>query len=69
MTPIIEVDNVIKEFHTAKRHPGLFGAVRTLFTRQYDTKQAVAGVSRSPRASLSATSGQMVLESRRRLSC
>jgi ABC-2 type transport system ATP-binding protein len=42
---IIEVNNVVKEYRTPKRQPGLFGAVRTLFTRQYDTKQAVAGIS------------------------
>ena len=42
---IIEVDNVVKEFRTPKRQPGLSGAVRTLFTRRYDTKQAVAEIS------------------------
>ena len=41
---IIEVSNVVKEFHTPKRHPGLFGAVRTLFTREYAINQAVAGI-------------------------
>lgn len=43
--PIIEFDNVVKEFRAPKRQPGLLGTVRTLFTRQYDIKQAVAGVS------------------------
>jgi ABC-2 type transport system ATP-binding protein len=42
---LIEVNNLVKEYRTPRRHPGLFGAVRTLFTRQYDTKQAVAGIS------------------------
>jgi ABC-2 type transport system ATP-binding protein len=42
---IIEVDNVVKEFRTPKRQPGVFGALRTLFTRQYETRQAVAGIS------------------------
>ncbi len=42
---IIRLDNVVKEFRSPKRHPGLTGAVRTLFTRQYDIKQAVAGIS------------------------
>ncbi len=41
---IIDVNNIVKEFHTPKRQSGLFGAVRTLFTRQYDTKQAVTGI-------------------------
>ncbi len=35
---IIQCDNVVKEFHTARRRPGLLGTVRTLFTRQYDVK-------------------------------
>ena len=43
--PIIRVENVVKEFRTPKRQPGLLGSVRTLFTRQYDIKQAVAGIS------------------------
>ena len=43
--PIIQVDNVVKEFRTPKRQPGLLGTVRTLFTRQYDVKPAVAGIS------------------------
>src|SRR5205823_3400668 len=42
---LIEVTDVVKEYRTSKRLPGLFGAVRTLFTRQDDTKQAVAGIS------------------------
>ena len=43
--PIIQVDNVVKEFRTPKRQAGLLGTVRTLFTRQYDVKPAVAGIS------------------------
>ncbi|MDQ3328663.1 MAG: ATP-binding cassette domain-containing protein, partial [Chloroflexota bacterium] len=42
---IIQFDNVVKEFRTARRRPGLVGTVRTLFTRQYDVKQAVAEIS------------------------
>ncbi len=43
--PIIRFDNVVKEFRTPRRQPGLGGALRTLFTRQYDVKRAVAGIS------------------------
>ncbi|MDP9351883.1 MAG: ATP-binding cassette domain-containing protein [Chloroflexota bacterium] len=42
---IIQFDNVVKEFRTARRRPGLLGTVRTLFTREYDVKRAVAGIS------------------------
>lgn len=42
---IIKVDNVVKEYRTPKRQAGTFGMVRTLFTRQYTTKEAVAGIS------------------------
>lgn len=42
---IIEVNNVVKEYRTPKRQPGLFGAVRTLFTREVDVQKAVAGIS------------------------
>lgn len=42
---LIRFDNVVKEFRTPKRQPRLIGAVRTLFTRQYNIKQAVAGIS------------------------
>jgi ABC-2 type transport system ATP-binding protein len=43
--PIIRVENVVKEFRTPKRQPGLLGSVRTLFTREYTVKCAVDGVS------------------------
>ncbi len=43
--PIIRLDDIVKEFRTPVRRPGLGGALRTLFTRQYDVKQAVAGIS------------------------
>jgi ABC-2 type transport system ATP-binding protein len=41
---LIRVEGLVKEFHTTRRQAGRFGAVRTLFTRQYDTKRAVDGV-------------------------
>ena len=43
--PIIRVENVVKEFRTPKRQPGLFGSLRTLFTREYSVKQAVDDIS------------------------
>ena len=43
--PIIEVDNVTKEFRTPKRQTGFLGSVRTLFTRDYVVKHAVADIS------------------------
>ena len=42
---LIRVEDLVKEFHTTRRVAGRFGAVRTLFTRQYDAKRAVDGVS------------------------
>ncbi len=42
--PIICVENVVKEFRTPKRQPGLLGGLRTLFTRQYTVKRALDGV-------------------------
>jgi ABC-2 type transport system ATP-binding protein len=47
---LIEVSHIVKEYRTPKRHPGLFGAMRTLFTRHYDTRQAVADISFSVEA-------------------
>src|SRR2546428_1305641 len=43
--PIIHVANLVKEFRTPKRAPGLMGSVRTLFTRQQNVVRAVDGVS------------------------
>ena len=43
--PMIRVDNVVKEFRTPKRQPGLLGGLRTLFTREYTVKRAVDRVS------------------------
>src|SRR5205085_7274999 len=43
--PVIRVENVSKEFRTAKRQPGLLGGVRTLFTREYTVKRAVDSIS------------------------
>lgn len=43
--PIIDVDGVAKTFRTPKRQAGFLGGVRTLFTREYITKEAVADLS------------------------
>ncbi|HEU0164698.1 MAG TPA: ATP-binding cassette domain-containing protein [Thermomicrobiales bacterium] len=43
--PIIEVEHLVKEFHRPKRFEGPFGGVRTLFTREFETKRAVSDVS------------------------
>ena len=45
MPEIIRVHELRKEFRRAKRAPGLIGALRTLFTRRYETTRAVDGVS------------------------
>lgn len=42
---IIEVENVTKEFRTPRRQTGFLGSVRTLFTRDYIVKHAVADIS------------------------
>ena len=42
---IIRVDGLVKEFRRPRRHTGALGAVRTLFTRQYEATRAVDGVS------------------------
>ncbi|MER6912751.1 ATP-binding cassette domain-containing protein [Streptomyces sp. NPDC000594] len=36
---------MVKEFRRVRPHPGRLGAVRTLFTRQYDVTRAVDGIS------------------------
>jgi ABC-2 type transport system ATP-binding protein len=41
---LIRVEQLVKEFRTTRRQTGRFGALRTLFTRQYDVKRAVDGV-------------------------
>jgi ABC-2 type transport system ATP-binding protein len=41
----IEVADLVREFRSYRRYPGAFGALRSLFTRQYDTRRAVDGVS------------------------
>lgn len=43
--PIIQVDELRKEFRRPRRIEGPFGGVRTLFTQQYDTTVAVDDVS------------------------
>ena len=45
MAPMIVTRELHREFRTHKRYPGFLGAIRTLFTRQYDTVQAVDHVS------------------------
>src|SRR5680860_423313 len=45
LVPIIQVDNLVKEFHRPKRFDGPLGGLRTLFTRQYISTRAVDGVS------------------------
>jgi ABC-2 type transport system ATP-binding protein len=42
---IIEVRDLVKEFRTPKRAPGLIGAIRTLFTTEQRVIRAVDGVS------------------------
>jgi ABC-2 type transport system ATP-binding protein len=41
---LIRVEHLVKEFRTTRRQTGRFGALRTLFTRQFDVKRAVDGV-------------------------
>ena len=41
MAPIIAAQDLYREFRTVKRQPGFLGAIRTLFTRQYDVVRAV----------------------------
>jgi len=43
--PIIEAHNLVKTFERTKRVDGRFSAIRTLFTREKETKVAVDGVS------------------------
>jgi ABC-2 type transport system ATP-binding protein len=43
--PIIEVNGLTKAFRTYKKSPGLAGAVKGLFHRQYDQTVAASGVS------------------------
>jgi ABC-2 type transport system ATP-binding protein len=43
--PVIEVNGLTKAFHTYKKQPGLAGAVKGLFQRQYDQTIAVNEVS------------------------
>ncbi|HYF92606.1 MAG TPA: ATP-binding cassette domain-containing protein [Symbiobacteriaceae bacterium] len=50
MAAIIEVKELRKEFKIAKRKEGAFGAVRSLFSREYTSKLAVNDVSFSIKA-------------------
>ncbi len=45
--PIIRTRDLRKVFRAVKRVPGPFGAFRTLFSRQYEERVAVSGVSMS----------------------
>ena len=44
-SPIIRVRDLVKEFRTPKRAPGVSGALRTLFTREQNVVRAVDGIS------------------------
>lgn len=41
MPPVIRVENLVKEFRRPRKQEGRFGAIRTLFTRQFDAVRAV----------------------------
>lgn len=43
--PIIEARNLTKTFRTLKRQPGFVGAIRTLFSNEYEEVRAVEDVS------------------------
>lgn len=43
--PIIEARNLTKTFRTLKRQPGFAGAIRTLFSNEYEEVRAVDDVS------------------------
>jgi ABC-2 type transport system ATP-binding protein len=45
--PIIQTRDLRKVFRTIKREPGAFGALRTLFSREYVERAAVEGVTMS----------------------
>ena len=45
MTALIRVANLVKEFRTPKRRPGVLGSLRTLATREESVVRAVDGVS------------------------
>ena len=45
--PIIQTRELRKVFRTIKREPGAFGALRTLFSREYVERAAVEGVTMS----------------------
>ncbi|MDQ2866303.1 MAG: ATP-binding cassette domain-containing protein [Candidatus Eremiobacteraeota bacterium] len=45
--PIIETRNLRKVFRTVRRIPGTFGALRTVFSRAYEDRVAVDGVTMS----------------------
>src|SRR5438128_1217397 len=44
MAEMIRVRDLRKDFHRAKREPGLVGGLRTLFTRQTEVTRAVDGI-------------------------
>jgi ABC-2 type transport system ATP-binding protein len=41
---MIEAQNLTMEYKIARRDPGLTGAIKSLFVRRYETKQAVKGI-------------------------
>jgi ABC-2 type transport system ATP-binding protein len=44
VTFLITVKNLAKHYKIAKRDPGLTGAIKSLFYRKYETKEAVKGI-------------------------
>jgi ABC-2 type transport system ATP-binding protein len=43
--PLVSVENLVKEFRITRREEGLKGAIKYLFSRQYDLVKAVDGIS------------------------
>lgn len=44
MRPVVEVENLVKEFRTFDRREGVWGAVRDLYSRRYRNFRAVDNV-------------------------
>lgn len=45
MSNVVSVQNLTKHFKVYKKDPGLLGSVKSLFNRQYNTVEAVDGIS------------------------
>jgi ABC-2 type transport system ATP-binding protein len=54
VVPIISTHELRKVFRTVRRTPGAFGALRTLFPREYEDRVAVAG------ATMSVETGELI---------